>query len=629
MQEKFIAHKSGKDFPPLQYYSRPNCGKANVFSFLNYSLLYTMHTFRFMPCLWRDLRHYDRSSFSADLLAGAVVGIVALPLAIAFAIAASPGGDVAHTIGPGAGIITAIVAGFLISAFGGSRVQIGGPTGAFIVIIYGVVTRFGVSGLLVATIMAGVFLILLGMLRLGSVIKFIPYPIVVGFTSGIALTIFTTQIKDLLGLQITGSLPAGFIDKWGCYIQHLDTLRWDAVMVSALTVLIITTSTKLWKRIPGSLVAILLTTAGVSWSNSQGWTTIETIGDRFGRISASLPPITAFKTDWVGLFTAADGSFTMSTFNALLPTALVIAVLGAIESLLSATVADGVTGNHHDSNQELVGQGIANIVVPFFGGIPATGAIARTMTNINNGARSGVAGIIHALVLLVIFVAAMPLASYIPMPCLAGVLIVVSYNMSQWRTFSQLLHRPKSDISVLLITFLLTVVFDLTVAIEVGLVMACLLFMHRMAETTHLSILTTEIDPNDDEDADMEFHEEALNIPPGVEVYEINGPFFFGIANCFEEMTVEMRDHPAIRVIRMRKVPFIDSTGVYNLENLCRLSQNDGTQIILSGVQPAVRTVLEHAGFSTLIGEENICSHISIALARAQKLSSELQQDTA
>lgn len=574
----------------------------------------------FTPRILTDLRHYSKSDFSADLMAGIVVGIVALPLAIAFAIAASPGGDTAHTIGPGIGIITAIIAGLIISAFGGSRVQIGGPTGAFIVIIYGVVAQFGLTGLLISTVLAGIMLVLMGIFRLGSVIKFIPYPIVVGFTSGIALTIFTTQVKDLLGLTINGGVPAAFIDKWVCYAQHISTLQWDAIVVSIASILIIVASGRWMKRFPGSLLAIIFTTAVVYFTNQSGLTHIATIGDRFGAITASLPPITAFQLDWAGLFTDAQGNFTFSSFSALLPTAFVIAILGAIESLLSATVADGVTGDHHNSNQELIGQGLANIVAPFFGGIPATGAIARTMTNINNGARTCIAGIIHALTLLVIFIVAMPLAAYIPMPTLAGVLVVVSYNMSQWRTFAQLTHRPKSDVIVLLVTFILTVVFDLTIAIELGLVLACLLFMRRMAEVTQLSIFTKELDPNADPTSDLPLHEEALTIPEGVEVYEINGPFFFGVANRFEEMTAEMQDHPAIRIIRMRRVPFIDSTGVHNLENLCRMSQRDGTQIILSGVQPKVHKVLERAGFSALIGEENICSHITLALARAAQL---------
>ena len=467
-------------------------------------------------------------------------------------------------------------------------------------------------------------LVLMGLFRLGSVIKFIPYPIVVGFTSGIALTIFTTQVKDLLGLTLEGGAPAAFIDKWMCYFRNITTLQWDAIAVSGVSIAIIVACTRWMKRLPGSLIAIIATTATVYFTNKSGLTHIATIGDRFGSITASLPQINAFHLDWKSLFTDAQGHFTFDTLSALLPSAFVIAILGAIESLLSATVADGVTGDHHDSNQELIGQGIANIVAPFFGGIPATGAIARTMTNINNGARTCIAGVVHALVLLVIFIVAMPLAAYIPMPTLAGVLVVVSYNMSQWRTFAQLTHRPKSDVVVLLVTFILTVVFDLTIAIELGLVLACLLFMRRMTEVTQLSIFTKELDLNADPIADFPRDEEALTIPDGVEVYEINGPFFFGVANRFEEMTAEMQDHPAIRIIRMRRVPFIDSTGVHNLENLCLMSQRDGTQIILSGVQPKVRQVLERAGIHTLIGEENICSHITFALARAAQLRQEV-----
>lgn len=577
-----------------------------------------MQPFRFAPRILKDLRHYDRRKFSADLIAGLVVGIVALPLAIAFAIAASPGGDVQHTIGPAVGILTAIVAGIIISALGGSRVQIGGPTGAFIVIIYGVVAQFGLSGLLLATILAGVFLVLLGIFRLGAIIKFIPYPIVVGFTSGIAVTIFSTQVKDLLGLHIEGGVPADFLEKWVCYAQHIGSISWQSISVSCASLLLIIYSPRLWKKLPGSLAAIVLTTAAVYATNSAGLTHIETIGDRFGSITASLPPITAFDIEWSTLFTDTQGHFSMAAINAILPTAFVIAMLGAIESLLSATVADGVTGDHHDSNQELVGQGIANIVAPFFGGIPATGAIARTMTNINNGAATSIAGIVHAFVLLIIFLVAMPLASYIPMATLAAVLVVVSYNMSGWRTFRHLISQPKSDVAVLLLTFSLTVLFDLTIAIEVGLLLASLLFMRRMAEATQLSVLTREIDLSHDESVDVEVHEEKLLIPNGVEVYEINGPFFFGVANRFEEMMAEMQEHPAIRIIRMRRVPFIDATGLHNLENLCKMSQQDGTQIILSGVRPEVRITLEKAGFPSLIGEENICPNINCALTRAK-----------
>ena len=556
-----------------------------------------MKDFHFAPRLFKDLRHYSREKFAADAMAGLIVGIVALPLAIAFGIASG--------VSPEKGIITAIVAGFIISALGGSRVQIGGPTGAFIVIIYGIIQQFGLSGLMVATMLAGLFLILLGMFRLGTIIKFIPYPIVVGFTSGIAVTIFTTQIKDLLGLTIE-ELPADFISKWGAYFTHFDTVDWPSAAVGLLSILLIALTPKVSKKVPGSLVAILVMTVAVYLLKTQaGITTVKTIGDYYPDIRAQIPALSVPDVTW-------------QQVKMLFPTALTIAVLGAIESLLSATVADGVCGDHHDSNQELIGQGVANLCTPLFGGIPATGAIARTMTNINNGGRTPVAGLIHALVLLLIFLVLMPLAAYIPMACRAGVLVIVSYNMSGWRTFRELMKNPKSDITVLFITFLLTVVFDLTVAIEVGLVIACLLFMRRMAETTHISVIADEIDPN--EESDVQLHEEHLIIPEGVEVYEINGPYFFGIANKFEELMASMDNHPKVRVIRMRRVPFIDSTGIHNLQNLCVMSHREGTHIVLSGVTPNVYAVLEHAGFCRLLGKDHICPNINVALDRASAI---------
>lgn len=551
----------------------------------------------FAPRLFDELRHYNRAKLGADLMAGLIVGIVALPLAIAFGIASG--------VTPSQGILTAIIGGFLVSALGGSRVQIGGPTGAFIVIIYGIVSnpQLGLAGLMVATMMAGVFLILLGVCRLGTIIKFIPYPIVVGFTSGIAVTIFTTQIKDLFGLQIAGSLPADFISKWGVYFRHFGTLDWTTTAVGVVSILLIVLTPKVSKKVPGSLVAIIVMTLACYALSEAGICHVATIGDRFGTIRASIPQLTVPDLTWDGI-------------RSLLPTAMVIAVLGAIESLLSATVADGVCGDHHDSNQELIGQGVANLCTPLFGGIPCTGAIARTMTNINNGGRTPVAGIVHAVVLLLIFLLLMPLAAYIPMACLAGVLVIVSYNMSGWRTFLQLMKNPKSDVIVLLMTFLLTIIFDLTVAIEVGLLVACLLFMKRMAETTQIKVIADEIDPNDETDAIV--HEEHLAIPKGVEVYEINGPYFFGIANKFEELMANLHDHPKVRIIRMRRVPFIDSTGIHNLQNLCEMSHREGTHIVLSGVNPNVYTVLEHNGFCHLLGKDHICPNINVALERAK-----------
>lgn len=556
-----------------------------------------MKTFQFKPKLVDTLRNYTRSDFSTDLMAGIIVGIVALPLAIAFGIASG--------VSPEKGIITAIVAGFIISLLGGSKVQIGGPTGAFIVIIYGIIQQYGLEGLMIATLMAGILLIILGVFRLGTIIKFIPYPIIIGFTSGIALTIFTTQIADVFGLQFGGEkVPGDFIGKWILYARHFDTVNWWNVAVSIASILMIALTPKFSKKIPGSLVAIILVTVAVYLMKMYGGvTSIDTIGDRFS-IQSQLPEATVPSLDWEAV-------------KNLFPVAITIAVLGAIESLLSATVADGVIGDHHDSNTELVAQGIANIISPIFGGIPATGAIARTMTNINNGGRSPIAGIVHAIVLLLILIFLMPLAKFIPMACLAGVLVVVSYNMSGWRVFKGLLKNPKSDVTVLLITFFLTVIFDLTVAIEVGLVIACVSFMKRVMETTQISVITDEIDPN--KESDVETHEEHLVIPEGVEVYEINGPYFFGIATKFEEIMARLGDRPQIRIIRMRKVPFIDSTGIHNLTTLCEMSQKENIHIILSGVNPQVHTVLERSGFYTLLGKENICSNINEALDVARK----------
>ena len=556
-----------------------------------------MKTFDFKPKLVSAIKNYNKQTFMADLMAGVIVGIVALPLAIAFGIASG--------VSPEKGIITAIVAGFVISAMGGSKVQIGGPTGAFIVIVAGIINQYGMQGLTIATLMAGVFLIGFGLLHLGTIIKYIPYPIIVGFTSGIAVTIFTTQVKDLLGMQMD-SVPSDFIEKWIAYgqnIMHIDP--WSAG-IGLMSVAIIASAPKFSKRIPGSLIAIIvMTIVALLLKQYAGITSIETIGDRFS-ISSELPDAVVPELTW-------------ETVKGLVAPAMTIAILGAIESLLSATVADGVIGDHHNSNTELIGQGVANIVSPIFGGIPATGAIARTMTNINNGGRTPIAGIIHALVLLLIFLFLMPLAQYIPMACLAGVLVVVSYGMSGWRSFTALMRNPKSDITVLLLTFFLTIIFDLTVAIEVGIVCACLLFMRRMSETTDVKAVYDEIDLN--EDADMERGNlEHLTIPKGVEVYEINGPYFFGAGNKFEDLMGSYGDRPKVRIIRMRKVPFIDSTGLHNLENMCLMSQKEGITVVLSGVNEKVEAVLRRNNFHKLLGENNICNHIDLALARANEL---------
>lgn len=557
-----------------------------------------VQTFDFKPRLLQCLKNYNRKTFVADLMAGIIVGIVALPLAIAFGIASG--------VTPEKGIITAIVAGFVISALGGSKVQIGGPTGAFIIIIYGIIQQYGMEGLTIATLMAGVFLILFGFLHLGTIIKFIPYPIVVGFTSGIAVTIFTTQVKDLFGLNIA-SVPSDFIEKWICYFNNFSTIDLWSSVIGIVSVVIIMLTPKVSKKVPGSLVAIIvMTIAALLLKQFAGVESIETIGDRFA-ISNSLPEATVPALSW-------------ETIKNLVSPAITIAILGAIESLLSAAVADGVIGDHHNSNTELIAQGVANLASPIFGGIPATGAIARTMTNINNGGRTPIAGIVHAVVLLLIFLFLMPLAKYIPMACLAGVLVVVSYGMSGWRSFLALMKNPKSDVTVLLITFFLTIIFDLTIAIEVGLIIACLLFMRRMSETTDVHVISNEINP-DDEDSDMHLGNiEHLTIPKGVEVYEINGPYFFGAGNRFEEIMATLGDRPQVRIIRMRKVPFVDSTGIHNLTNLCEMSQKEGIQIVLSGVTEKVHSQLDKAGFYDIVGQDNICSHIDIALDRAKEI---------
>jgi len=556
-----------------------------------------MKAFNIQTKLFSCLKTYDKKTFMSDLMAGIIVGIVALPLAIAFGIASG--------VTPEKGIITAIVAGLVISLFGGSKVQIGGPTGAFIIIIYGIIQKYGFEGLTIATLMAGFFLVLFGLLRLGTIIKYIPYPIVVGFTSGIAVTIFTTQIKDLFGLTLPSN-PSDFIEKWGVYLQNFNTIDPWCALIGVASVVVITVTPRFSKKIPGSLIAIILMTiVALLLKNFAGVLSIETIGDRFS-ISNELPAAQVPDMNW-------------ETIKSLVSPAITIAILGAIESLLSATVADGVIGDHHDSNTELVAQGLANIASPLFGGIPATGAIARTMTNINNGGKTPVAGIIHAVVLLLIFLFLMPLAKYIPMACLAGVLVVVSYGMCGWRSFLELMKNPKSDVTVLLITFFLTIIFDLTIAIEVGLIIACLLFMKRMSETTDVKAITEEIDLNQD----AEFSTGNLDhliIPQGVEVYEINGPYFFGAGNKFEEIMASFGDRPKVRIIRMRKVPFVDSTGIHNLTNLCEMSKKEGIQIVLSGVREKVNGQLEHAGFYHLIGEENICSHINLALKRANEI---------
>lgn len=560
----------------------------------------------FQPILFLSLKNYNRKKFISDLMAGLIVGIVALPLAIAFGISSG--------VTPEKGIVTAIIAGFIISFLGGSHVQIGGPTGAFIVIVYGIVEQFGVTGLAIATVLAGAMLVLMGVLKLGSVIKFIPYPIVVGFTSGIALTIFSTQIKDLFGLSIA-KVPSDFFTKWEVYFQHLGTINWWATGIGVLSVALIFLTPKISGKIPGSLIAIVLMTVIVFVMKRYfGITGIETIGDRF-QINSQLPHPNAI-------------GFNLESIRLLFPSAFTIAMLGAIESLLSATVADGVIGKRHNSNMELVAQGVANIVTPFFGGIPATGAIARTMTNINNGGRSPVAGIIHAATLLLILLFLGDLTKHIPMACLAGVLVVVAYNMSEWRTFRSLVKQSGGTLAVLLTTFILTVVFDLTIAIEVGLLLAVFLFLKRMNESTQVSVTTGKIDISKEiESHSGNLQDEVLHLPKGVEVYEIDGPFFFGVANKFDDIMREIGERAQIRIIRMRKVPFIDATGLNNLQNLCKNSRKEKIQVILSGVNDNVRAKIGNSPIPGIIGEENICSNIHLAVDRATVLSGKMREE--
>ena len=559
-------------------------------------------TIDFRPKLFEALSQYSMTKLKDDVIAGIVVGIVALPLAIAFGIASG--------VSPTVGLITAIIGGFLVSFFGGNTVQIGGPTGAFIIIVYNIIAQFGLHGLAIATAMAGVILVLMGLFHLGTVIKFIPYPIIVGFTAGIALTIFSTQINDFFGLSLT-NIPGQFIPKWGLYFKSFGNINLPTLAVGLVSLLIIIFTPKISNKLPGALIAIITVTAATYFLSGIDGFAVQTIGDRFGTMSTDIPLPRGFELN-------------MATINLLLPSAFTIAVLGAIESLLSATVADGVTGYRTNSNTELIGQGIANIVVPLFGGIPVTGAIARTMTNITNGGRTPVAGIIHAVVLLLIFVFLMPLINYVPMACLAAVLMVVAYNMSGWRTIIGIFKAPKSDVSILLVTFFLTVIFDLTIAIEIGLLLAILLFIRRATENIEIKVYSEQLDVA--EGTEMQQHE-VLNVAKGVSVYEIDGPFFFGVATKFDEImraTVGGRT-PLVRIIRMRKVSFIDATGLHNLEILINSSQNEGIHVVLSGVKDNVRESLEHAGIDRLIGADHICDHITKAVAMANEIAKKSQ----
>lgn len=548
-----------------------------------------------VPKLATTLRGYTRAQFAADVGAGVIVGIVALPLAIAFAIASG--------VPPERGLFTSIVAGFLVSALGGSRVQIGGPTGAFVVIVYGIVQKYGYDGLAVATIMAGVLLVALGVARLGGAIKFIPHPVITGFTSGIAVIIFSGQVKDLLGLRLA-ALPADFVGKWRTYLGNVGAVSPAALGVGLGTIAILLLWPRIRTGVPGPFVALVATTVVVHLAGLP----VETIGSRFGEIHAALPAPRLPAIGWDDLARLVQPAFT-------------IAMLGGIESLLSAVVADGMIASRHRSNMELVAQGVANIASPLFGGIPATGAIARTATNVRNGGRTPVAGMVHALFVLLVALFFGRWAALIPMATLAGILVVVAYHMSEWRTFRAHLRAPRSDVLVLLVSFVLTVLVDLTVAVEVGLVLSAFIFMKRMSDVTDVQAISAEF--SDDEDVEAEAARargRALRVPAGAAVYDINGPFFFGAAETFKDAMLGTGSRPRMLILRMRRVPVVDATGISVLRDVLRRTRAEGTGVILAGVQPRVREALARAGVEGEVGAERFVETYAEALALAERL---------
>jgi SulP family sulfate permease len=546
----------------------------------------------FKPKILDTLKNYNKQQFLKDLIAGIIVGIVALPLAIAFAIASG--------VSPEKGLFTAIVAGFVISAFGGSKVQIGGPTGAFIVIVYGIVQQYGVNGLIIATFIAGIMLMIMGFARFGSVIKFIPHPLIVGFTTGIAVIIFSSQMKDFFGLGM-GTVPADFIQKWQAYFHHLSTFNWYAVAIGAGTILIISFFLKITHIIPGSLIAILLATMAVQLFHLP----VETIGSRFGNIPSSLPYPSVPHLD-------------LGIIKNLIRPAFTIAILGGIESLLSAVVSDGMIGGNHRSNMELVAQGGANIASAIFGGIPATGAIARTATNVKNGGRTPVAGIVHALTLLVIMLLVGKWATLIPMSCLAGILIVVAYNMSEYTTFIHIIKGSRSDAAVLLTTFLLTILFDLTLAIEIGMVLAVFLFMRKMIKISNVSSFLNENENGNDKD---ENSITKFNIPRDVEVFELSGPMFFGAAYKFKDAIKLIEKKPKVLIVRMHHVPIIDATGLHTISDVLRMCRHDKIQLIISEIQPIVLQEFKKSRLEFNIGRRFITTNFNIALQRADEIT--------
>lgn len=552
-----------------------------------------------LPKLLTVLREgYSRKQFVQDLTAGVIVGIIALPLAIAFAIASG--------VKPEQGLYTAIIAGFLISALSGSRVQIGGPTGAFIVIVYGIVQQYGYDGLMIATFIAGILILAMGFARLGAVIQYIPYPVTVGFTAGIALIIFSGQLRDFFGLNMPG-VPAEFVEKWVAYAEHFASINLYAIGIGALSLGLVMFWPKVTHRVPGSLVAILVATAVVHLFHLP----VETIGSRFGEVPSSLPQPHVPELSW-------------SLFTKMFSPAITIALLAAIESLLSAVVADGMLGTRHRSNMELIAQGVANIVSPIFGGIPATGAIARTAANIKNGGRTPIAGIIHALTLLLIMLFFGKWASLIPMATLAAILMVVAYNMSEWHLFLKITRSsPRSDVAVLFITFLLTVLIDLTVAIQVGVVLAAFLFMRRMAMVTQVGFVTNGIVDDDEEEELMRRDPNAISkreVPPGVEVFEINGPFFFGATDKFKDALHRVAKPPKVLILRMRHVPALDASGLRVLEDVCDKARKEGTQIIIAGIRRQPLHAVRRSPLLEKIGRQNIFRDIDHALNRSREL---------
>lgn len=551
----------------------------------------------FAPKLVTCLKDYSKEKFFKDCIAGFIVGVVAIPLAIAFAIASG--------VSPDRGLFTAIIAGLLISVLGGSRVQIGGPTGAFVVIVYGVVQKYGVDGLIIATLMAGILLVVMGIAKLGTAIKFIPHSVIVGFTSGIAVIIFSSQVKDFLGLNID-KVPAEFIEKWHVFIQHFGTINYVALILGLVTVFIIAITPKFSKRVPGALVALVSVTALAVFLRLP----VETIGSRFGELPHGLPvphfPLLSF-----------------SRLRELFQPAVTIALLGAIESLLSAVVADGMIGARHRPNTELIGQGIANIGSALFGGMPATGAIARTVTNIKNGGKTPVAGIVHAVTVLLIMLFFGTWIKFVPLACLAGILVVVAYYMSEWRSFRELLKGSRGGKIVLGMTFLLTVFVDLNVAIEVGVVLSAFLFMKRMSDVTDVKVFAREYEEDERMEKGEDLPVAAFSLPAKVEVYEVNGPLFFGAANSFDEAERQISEKPKVRILRFRDVPLIDSTGMHALKSFYNQNKREGIRLVITGLHVQPLNEMVKSNLYDLVGEENVFASMKESIARAEELLKE------